>query len=214
MRTVRWLATAFAFAALTPAVASAQEGRLFKDAWFWGAKAGVMSFSNGFDRSQAPMIGVEWMITRTKGGLYIAGEQFFFDESTALVDDGGNGFTVNMKNMKRVTAAAVVFPVSYGTLRPYAGLGLAVNFISRASVMEPFQDQTQQDAIWDQIDEGRDQATFLLLAGVQAQYRRFSIFGQASMQPRSSGFLLGEKAAYLLEGGIRLNLGSSRERGI
>ncbi|HJU67098.1 MAG TPA: hypothetical protein VJ650_02550 [Gemmatimonadaceae bacterium] len=214
MRTVRWLATAIAFAALTPAVASAQEGRLFKDAWFWGAKAGVMSFSNGFDRHAAPLVGIEWLITRTKGGLYISGEQLWFDEQTALVDNNGNGFTVDMKNMKRVTVSALAFPVSYGTLRPYAGVGFAVNWISNAMVVEPFQDQTQQHDIWGQIDDRRDQATFLLMGGVQAQYRRFSVFGQAVLQPRSSGFLLGGKAAYVLEGGIRLNLGSSRDNGL
>jgi hypothetical protein len=211
MRTVRWLAIALAFAALTPAVGQAQEGRLFRDAWFWGVKTGVISFSNGFDRKQAPLIGAEWMITRTRGGLYIAAEQIFFDDNTALVDEDGAGFTVRMHNMKRVSAAAVVFPVNYGTLRPYAGIGLALNFIGRTSVEEPFIDEGQQTFINSQVDDGKDAATFLVMGGVQAQYRRFSAFGQAVLQTRNREFLLGKHATYMLEAGIRVNVGTSRD---
>lgn len=212
MRTVRLLATALAFAALIPAVGSAQEGRLFKDAWFWGAKAGVSSFSNGFDRTQAPYLGIEWLITRSRGALLITGEQMFFDEATAMADQNGNGFTIRMNNMKRVSAAALAFPVSYGTIRPYGGLGLALNFIGKTSVDEPFQDDAQQFEVNGFIDETKDAATFFLIGGVQAQYRRFSVFGQATLTPRTRNFLLGHRAAYALEAGIRLNLGSSRDQ--
>lgn len=212
MRTVRLLATALAFAALTPAVGTAQEGRLFKDAWFWGVKAGVSSFSNGFDRKQAPFVGLEWLITRSRGGLLIGADQMFFDEATAMADRNGNGFTIRMNNMKRVSAAALAFPVSYGTIRPYAGLGLALNFIGKTSVDEPFQDESQQFEVNDFIDETKDATTFFLVGGVQAQYRRFSVFGQATLTPRSRNFLLGRRAAYVIEGGIRLNVGSSRDQ--
>ena len=45
MRTVRWLASGLALIALLPSASAAQQGRLFRDSWFWGANAGVMNFS-------------------------------------------------------------------------------------------------------------------------------------------------------------------------
>ena len=59
MRTVRSDVSVLALVALTPAVSAAQSNRLFENAWFWGAKAGLMNFSTGNNnrrprRSSAP----------------------------------------------------------------------------------------------------------------------------------------------------------------
>ena len=80
MRILRALTIAASVVAL-PSLATAQQGRPFKDAWFWGVKAGGLSVADtGGSYSFAPMIGVEWLITRTHGGLYISAGQAFFNQ--------------------------------------------------------------------------------------------------------------------------------------
>ena len=78
MRILRALTIAASVVAL-PSLATAQQGRPFKDAWFWGVKAGGLSVADtGGSYSFAPMVGAEWLITRTHGGLYISAGQAFF----------------------------------------------------------------------------------------------------------------------------------------
>ena len=72
MRTVRWMSSVLALVALTPVVSAAQSNRLFENAWFWGAKAGLMNFSTGNNNTTtAPLVGAEWLITRNRAGLYL-----------------------------------------------------------------------------------------------------------------------------------------------
>ena len=70
MRLLRVLAAASA-AALLAQPSAAQEGRQFKDAWFWGAKGGALVYSSNYstDAAVAPLAGIDWMITRTYGGV-------------------------------------------------------------------------------------------------------------------------------------------------
>ena len=69
MRTVRWMSSVLALVALTPVVSAAQSNRLFENAWFWGAKAGLMNFSTGNNNTTtAPLVGAEWLITRNRAG--------------------------------------------------------------------------------------------------------------------------------------------------
>ena len=89
MRTFRWLAAACAVAML-PAAIAAQSVRGFDDSWFWGAKAGVASFSTSqVSNATAPLVGGEWLITRSRFGLYISGDQTFFTETSGVEDFTG-----------------------------------------------------------------------------------------------------------------------------
>src|SRR5690348_668430 len=75
MRTVRWLVSGLALMALLPTISAAQAGRLFKDSWFWGAKGGIATFSTTSGASEvSPMAGVDWLITRSRGALYVAAD--------------------------------------------------------------------------------------------------------------------------------------------
>ena len=77
MRTLRALTIAATVVAL-PSLATAQQGRPFKDAWFWGVKAGGFTVADtGGSNTLAPMVGAEWLITRTHGGLYISAGQAY-----------------------------------------------------------------------------------------------------------------------------------------
>src|SRR5258708_38699948 len=79
MRLLRALAMAAVFAALLSRSGAAQDARQFKDAWFWGIKGGALSFSSTTTTNGgAPLVGGEWLITRTGGGLGIRYDQAFF----------------------------------------------------------------------------------------------------------------------------------------
>lgn len=214
MRTVRWLAAGLALVALVPAAGEAQAGRLFKDSWFWGVKAGSMSFSTATSRNAlAPMIGAEWLITRSRAALYVAGDAAFFDETSSITDpQGGATYQLEIGDMRRLSVAMLAFPVAYGSLRPYAGLGFSLNFIQRVSPTGTFGDSAQANRAQALAADQKDRASVLLMGGVQAQYRRLSIFGQASMLPSRERFLLNGRTTYVIEGGIRFNIGSAIEQ--
>jgi hypothetical protein len=213
MRTVRWLSLGFALATVLASQAMAQEGRHFKNAWFWGAKTGFTSFST--DRVQnavAPSIGVEWLITRTRGGLYVSVDQSFFNEETTIYTSAYGPHRIGMENMRRVTIAGLAFPFSIGTLRPYGGLGLAMNFIQNVTPLDPFTSQDQQVIVSRQAMDTKDRAAMIAMVGVQLQYLRFSAFGQAAIMPAQARFMMNSRPVYHLEGGIRWNVGSSIDR--
>ena len=212
MRTFRWLAAACAVAML-PAATAAQSVRGFNDSWFWGAKAGIASFSTTHvDNATAPLVGGEWLITRSRFGLYIAGDQSFFTEMTGIADFAGGQYDVEIKNLRRFTAAGLFFPKAFAALRPYGGLGLSINWIGDAVPTENFQSSDEAVFVSNEIADRRDRASFIFMLGVQGEYKRVAPFGQVTMQPSHTGFLLNERAVYFLEGGIRINAGPSRER--
>jgi hypothetical protein len=202
MRTVRWLTSGFALVSLLPAVSAAQSSstRVFEDSWFWGAKAGLVSFStSGGGSKAAPSFGAEWLITRSRGALYLSGEQAIFKTRATVRDENGTPYTANISNLRRYTAALLAFPTAWGALRPYGGAGLSMNLVrspSGPTVPEAF-------------DDRRSSTSFLLMAGTQAQYRRISIFGQATFMPARNSLF--NRPVYIFESGLRYNFSASKE---
>ena len=214
MRTVRWMSSVLALVALTPVVSAAQSNRLFENAWFWGAKAGLMNFSTGNNTSTtAPLIGAEWLITRNKAGLYLSAEQAFFTTTGYVFDGNGQQYNVALKDSRRYTAALLAFPVNWGTLRPYGGAGLSLNLIQHATVdQSQITDPDQADVVANAVHEERDRVAFILMGGLQAQYRRFSVFGQATYMPARANFFFSGRSTYIFEAGIRYNVGSAIDK--
>ncbi|MGQ0713103.1 MAG: hypothetical protein ACT4PJ_05150 [Gemmatimonadaceae bacterium] len=213
MRTVRWLSLGFALATVLPSGAMAQEGRLFKNAWFWGAKAGITSFSTDrVKNAVAPSLGVEWLITRTRGGLYVSYDQSFFSEETTIFTSAYGPHRMKMENMRRLTIAGLAFPFNIGTLRPYGGVGLALNFIQDVSPIDPITSADQELIVARRAMDTKDRAAFIAMVGVQLQYLRFSAFGQAAIMPAQARFMMNSRPVYHLEGGIRWNVGSAVDR--
>lgn len=211
MRTLRQITAGIALTALLPAVGAAQQSsRLFDNSWFWGAKVGIMSYSTvGSGSSTAPTLGAEWLITRHKGALYLAADQAFFTATSSVMDSQGNSYAVGIKNMRRFTAALLAFPKAFGTVRPYGGIGLAINLIGDANLTDPNVDPNVAPALQQEISDQKDRAAFLTMVGVQAQYNRVSLFGQGTYMASKANFLLNGRATYFLEAGIRYNFGSS-----
>ena len=214
MRTVRWLSSVLALVALTPVVSAAQSNRLFENAWFWGAKAGLMNFSTGNNNTTtAPLVGAEWLITRNKAGLYLSAEQAFFNTTGYVTDNAGQQYSIALKDSRRYTAALLGFPINWGTLRPYAGLGFSLNLIQHATIdQSQITDPDQADVVANAVHEERDRVAFILMGGLQAQYHRFSVFGQATYMPARANFFFSGRSTYILEGGIRYNVGSSIDK--
>jgi len=214
MRTVRWMSSVLALVALTPVVSAAQSNRLFENAWFWGAKAGLMNFSTGNNHTTtAPLVGAEWLITRNRAGLYLSAEQAFFNATGYVTDGNGQQYNVALKDSRRYTAALLAFPVNWGTLRPYGGLGLSLNLIQHATYdVSQITDPDQQDVVANAIHEERDRVAFILMGGLQAQYHRFSVFGQATYMPARANFFFNGRSTYIVEAGIRYNVGSSIDK--
>jgi hypothetical protein len=213
MRTVRWMTSGLALVALLPAVGAAQSVRHFNDSWFWGAKFGLMNFATTTSGAvTAPSVGVDWMITRTRGGLYVSAEQAFFDKTSSVPDNAGNSYEVAIKDMRRFSVAAVAFPGDFSTIHPYAGVGFSMNLIQNAALAEPVADPQQATLVESRVIDQKDRVSFQLIGGTQVQYKRISLFGQVSFLPTKSNFLLNDRSAYLLETGVRYNFGKSVEK--
>lgn len=229
MRLLRVLVLATGFAALLAPPSAAQEGRPFRDAWFWGVRGGVLNYSSeadlqgpangkGTDNAGAPMVGIDWLITRTRGGLYLGIDEAFFTSSAyyrrpAVAGDPG----VLLKNERRISLAGVWFPMQSPMTHPYVGLGLSVNQVGDAALERSLAIPALQSAAIDSVQAKRVAISPMIIAGVQQRLPGFSVFAQGSGTWLQNGFLLKNLAPkhYLqwsLEGGIRYNVGSSIDR--
>lgn len=214
MRTKQWFIAGLAGAASLSASASAQQSRFFEDSWFWGVKSGVATYSPTLGGNEtAATFGADWVITRTRGGLYVSFDQANVSTTSAVVDpNSADGVRpVSVDKLRRIGVAALAFPVRWGSFRPYAGLGLSIDLVGSASPLVGAQGDSVDAAVFDRIEERRSQANILGMAGVQMQLERLALFVQASVIPAQSNFLLGNNVLGFFEGGVRYNFGSSRE---
>ena len=215
MRSIRRMVPTLLLALAIPAASEAQAGRNFKDSWFFGAKAGNMTYWTLTTRhGQAPMVGGETLITRSRGGLYLSLDQAYFDGTTRIADPTSPTGTslLNISDNRRFVAAAMLFPKSYagGFIRPYGGVGFAFNFIQSVT-MEDGTDP-MATAAGEIVEEQKTRSAPIFMAGVQLQLMRFSVFGQGSYMPAQADFFLNNNETYFVEAGIRYNIGTSIER--
>jgi hypothetical protein len=212
MRITRALAAAAVLVVVAPRIGTAQIGSSFKDAWFWGVKAGGMDYNSATTmHRQAPLGGIEWLITRTHGGLYVS-----YSDQAAIVTGVDPSDTlprvINLKNMRRLDMAAMVFPGSNTWVHPYAGIGFSIKQISSAIPADPnFTSSDQYAATQAYIRELRTGASPYYVLGSQLRLIGFSVFFQGTASPAQQNmFLYNSKGFHLTyEAGIRYNVGSS-----
>ena len=221
MRLLRVLTAAIGLAALLPSLSAAQGGRQFKDAWFWGVKGGgVMYSSASTENSIAPLVGAEWLITRTRGGLYLSFDQAFLTTTGRFLDrepDSTFQRNVALKNLRRFSIAAMVFPMQSARYHPYAGFGMVLNQIGSAAAQGAFLNPGRYAIALDSVQSKKTSFTPMLVGGLQVRMAPFSVFGQAVASPAQQNFFLysnggGQSFNFSLEGGIRYNFGSSIDR--
>jgi hypothetical protein len=216
MRTLRALTIAASVVAL-PSLATAQHGRPFKDAWFWGVKAGGFTVADtGGSNTLAPMVGAEWLITRTHGGLYVSAGQAFFNTET-LAASGESNTTlraIKLNNLRKFDVALMAFPGEHDRWHPYAGAGFTLNAIADADGQPPF--NTVDDLAFTQALIQQNKVSFSPFGILGAQYRftGISVFGQATFNPTQHNFLLynGQAFNFSMEFGVRYNVGSSIDK--
>ena len=216
MRTIRRLATGLALLSVVPAAAAAQESRPFTDSWFWGAKGGAMTVRTGVESQASGLVGADWLITRSRAGLYVSLEQAFFDGVRGAVFDSSNTGgvrEVRLQNFRRASFALVAFPGSFESVRPYAGIGAALNMVQRAKPVGEFNSIGAADEVLRRIEERRSRTAIVFMGGVQGPVRGVGLFAQATAMPTGREFLLnGDSNTYMLEAGVRFNMGSAIER--
>lgn len=223
MRIARTFALALLGAAALPSLSTAQSaagsGRLgFEDSWFWGIKGGSTMFTAGEDgaaKVNAPTVGAEWLITRSRMALNFSIEQAFFDNRAGVYDPSAAGSVrpVAISDMRRYQASIFLYPATYGRFRPYAGLGLGLNVIQNAQPEGTFSSPESQEQVFADVAEQSSRSSFVLTGGVQAQFGRYALFAQAATMPTRNNFLInGASNTWMLEGGVRYNLVHAIER--
>jgi len=207
-----------------PAIAGAQEKNPFIDSWFWGAKAGMVTLVTGPStspvRTTAPTIGVDWLITRSWYALNVSLDQAYFDAVSSVTDAGGTGVErlVDIRDMRRAAVAMNIFPkVFKENVRPYVGVGYALNFVVRAeSQGNNFASPEARDTVEQRIQSAKSRGSPMVIFGVQADVKKWAPFAQATVMPTQGalhGFLInGNGFTYYLEAGMRYNFGSAIEK--
>ena len=214
MRFFRVMAVAALLSAIGSHSSAAQEGRSFKDAWFWGIKTGALSFSSASTQTGgAPLVGAEWLITRSSGGLYVSFDQAFLNTTGVFVDQDTLR-AVGLQNMRRFTFAAMAFPLQTIRLHPYIGFGMTVNAIGSTTLLTPTS-SARFNIAQDSITARKTVFAPVVLAGFQYRLRPFSVFAQGGAFPAQQRFFLSNSTSrpfdVSIEAGIRYNVGTSIE---
>ncbi|HEY5061562.1 MAG TPA: hypothetical protein VII52_08515 [Gemmatimonadaceae bacterium] len=220
MRTIRALMIATAIVGTLPTVVTAQAGRQFADSWFWGIKTGgiTMADSGGAYR-QSPFAGIDWLITRNHGGLYVSGAETFFTRRAFILRDPNAGLdsgvrAIDLKNMRKLDVAVMGFPGDFLRFHPYVGGGFTFSEIVDAQAEGPFSSTDQSDFADQVILDHRASFSPFFIAGGQYRLARASVFGQATLSPAQQNFILynGRPYNFSFEFGLRYNFGTSISR--
>ena len=215
MRLLRVLVVATSFAALLAHPSAAQEGRPFHDAWFWGVKGGVIDWSSDeTDNAGAPMVGIDWMITRPRGGLYVSVDNSFIKTFSYLKTDNTGTDFVSLTGLQRVTLAVVAYPMQTPTMHPYIGLGASLHRVGSANLTTDIILPALRTAAADTIQKRRVTIAPMFMVGVQQRLPGFSVFAQGTGSFVQNGFFIRydypkRGLEWTAEAGIRYNVGSS-----
>jgi outer membrane protein W len=172
-------------------------------------------------RTNAPVIGVDWLITRSWYALNVSLDQAYFDAVSSVINAGtgvgGVERRVDIRDMRRATVAMDLFPkILNENVRPYIGLGYALNFVVRAeSEGSNFASPEAKDTVEQRIQSAKSRGSPVVIFGVQANRNKWAPFFQATVMPTQgagNGFLInGTGFTYYVEAGIRYNFGSAIE---
>jgi hypothetical protein len=214
MQKLRAVAVALVATIVVSAGAQAQEMRNFDNSWFWGFKSGVNTFTApGHGNTSTVDLGIDWLITRSKGGLYVSGNQSIFSRDVEISDATArrNQRTVRVNDLRRLSFAAMAFPKHFGGITPYGGLGYMIAVLGDARVFVDSADTFPNNAFFDKIESRRSRSAVFGMAGIQIQTKRAAIFAQETMLPSNSTFMFNSILSFF-EFGVRYNFGSSIDR--
>ncbi len=215
MKAIRSLAAAAALLTLVPAAAMAQAPRPFQNSWFWGVKGGGM-FTSAPSKANltAGLAGIDWLITRDKGGLYVSLDQSFLSQYAVLADSVQSTDTpsvVNLKNMRRISILLMGYPGSSERYHPYVGLGMVYTQVGSVKPTAAYGSSDQYTLAQAIIQQYKSVFAPAVMAGIQVQRRNVGLFVQAMGWQANRNFFLynGHGFNASIEAGIRYNFGSS-----
>jgi hypothetical protein len=211
MQKLRAVFVALAATVVVSGSARAQQNRNFDNSWFWGFKSGINTFSvPGHGNTSTVDLGIDWVITRSKGGLYVSGNQSIFQRDLEFLDPASNTGqrTVRVNDMRRITLGALAFPKHFGGITPYAGLGYTITVLGDARIFVDSANTFPSNAFLDEVENERSRSAVVGIGGIQIQASRMAIFAQETIAPSNSSFLF-RSVLNFFEFGIRLNFGSS-----
>ena len=214
MQKLRAVAMALAAVTVVSASGNAQEMRNFDNSWFWGFKSGVNTFTApGHGNTSTVNLGIDWLITRTKGGLYVSAEQSIFKRDVDIFDATSNTGerTVQVSDMRRITVAGLAFPKHFGGITPYGGVGYTIAVLGDARIRVDSTNTFPNNSFVDLVDQARSRSAVVGIVGVQIQGKRAAIFAQESMIPSNQNFLFSGVMSFF-EFGVRYNFGTSIDR--
>ncbi len=229
MRSSRLVVLSLAAAAavgLTPSAGAAQSAAQgFTDSWYWGAYAGFTSFQTAFGtenlHTTAPVIGVDWMLTRAKFALNIFADQSYFSTLSSITSPTGAGpLAVNINDMRQVGFSLMIFTPEYKQFKPYVNLGYSFNFINSAALRTgssgaTFPTQAAADSNQTAIIDARAEGKVFGGVGVMYLYKKFAPFAQVMVMPTqgvSDWYLNGAGFTTMWSVGLRYNFGTSIEK--
>jgi hypothetical protein len=214
MQKLKAVAVAVVATLVVSASAKAQEMRNFDNSWFWGFKSGINTFSApGHGNTSTVDLGVDWLITRTRGGLYVSANQSIFKRDVDVFDQASNTGqrTVQVSDLRRISFAALAFPKHFGGITPYAGLGYSIAVLGDARVYVDSANTFPNNSFLDKVNGARSRGAVFGMGGVQIQTKRAAIFAQETMLPSNGQFLFPSVLSFF-EFGVRYNFGSSIDR--
>ena len=214
MQKLRAVAVAMVATLVVSASANAQGMRNFDNSWFWGFKSGINTFAApGRGNTSTVDLGIDWLITRTRGGLYVSANQSIFERDIDVSDPTANRNqrTVRVNDLRRISFAAVAFPKHFGGITPYGGIGYTIAILGDARVFVDSADTFPNNAFLDNVESRRSRGAVFGMAGVQIQTKRAALFAQETMLPSNSNFLFSSVLSFF-EFGVRYNFGSSIDR--
>src|SRR3954468_6125247 len=192
MQKLRAVGVAMVATLVVSASANAQAVRNFDNSWFWGAKAGINTFTPaGHGTTSTANLGIDWLITRSKGGLYVSADQSVFERDVEVFDQASNTNqrTVRVNDLRRISFAALAFPKHFGGITPYAGVGYMIAVLGDARVFLDSTNTFPSNAFMDEVDHRRSRGSVLGMAGVQIQGKRSAIFAQETLLPSNNDFM-------------------------
>jgi hypothetical protein len=205
-----------------PSAARAQSAtRPFADSCCWGVYGGITNFATtpgaGNLHTNAPTVGLDWMLTREKFALNIFANQSYFSTTSSIADiNGGGALPVGINDMRQVGVSMMIFTPEISVLKPYVGLGYAFNFINSAKLATCGAcTAAAADSNKTQIVDARAMGKFFASVGVMWVYKRIAPFAQISLMPTqgaSDWYINGTGFTTSLTAGLRYNFGTSIDK--
>ena len=159
------------------------------------------------------------LVTRSNYALAIGLDQAYFDAVSTVDDAPSRGVVrrVDIRDMRRLSFAMNLYPHTWNeSIRPYVGLGYALNFVVNASSEgSDFASPEAKDTVLQRIQDAKSRGSVVGTLGLQINWRRYAPFVQATVMPTQGAggkFLVnGNGFTYYIEGGLRYNFGSAIE---